>query len=102
MIDSANEVIVSVASAWEVGIKVAGGKLVLPQTLEGWLGTALSGFDVLPIGLDHVRLAVRLPMHHKDPFDRVLVAQALAEGLTLVTADPQVQLYGAPILPADA
>jgi PIN domain nuclease of toxin-antitoxin system len=99
--DVANDVFVSVASAWEIGIKVAAGKLVLPQPFEEWVEPALAGFDVHPILLGHARAAVRLPAHHKDPFDRLLIAQALMDGLTLVTADAQIQQYEVSLLRAD-
>lgn len=102
VVHPANDVVVSVASAWEVGIKAAAGKLALPQPFEQWVDAALTGFDVLAITLDHVRVAAQLPPHHKDPFDRALVAQALVDGLTLVTADPLVQVYGGALLHADA
>lgn len=101
MVDPANDVIVSVASVWEVGIKAEAGKLALPQPFEAWVDAALAGFDVLAITLAHVRIAARLPLHHKDPFDRALVAQAHVDGLTLLTADPLVQRYGGALLRAD-
>lgn len=99
--DPTNDVLVSVASAWEVGTKAASGKLALARPFEIWLETALLGFDVLPVSLDHVRAATRLPPHHKDPFDRMLVAQALVDALTFVTADSQIGPYDVPQRRAD-
>lgn len=101
ILDSSNELLVSVVSAWEVGVKSAMGKLSLPAAFETWLDSALTGFDTLPVELRHARAAVGLPMHHKDPFDRLLIAQASTDGLTLITADEQIRPYGVAQLRAD-
>lgn len=101
IVEPANDVAVSVASVWEVGLKTTAGKLPLPQPFDTWLASALTAFDVLEISTQHVTAAVRLPPHHKDPFDRLLVAQAITGGLTLVTSDSLVQRYGGALLPAD-
>lgn len=101
IVEPENDVAVSVASVWEVGLKTTAGKLLLPQPFETWLASALTAFDVLEISMQHVTAAVRLPPHHKDPFDRVLVAQAMTGGLTLVTSDSLVQHYGGSLLRAD-
>jgi PIN domain nuclease of toxin-antitoxin system len=97
-----NEVFVSAASAWEVAIKSAAGKLRLPGVPEDWLPGALrvTGFESLDIRIEHALAAGALPDLHRDPFDRLLVAQALAEGLVVVTRDPRIAAYGAPVLPA--
>jgi len=93
-----NEVYVSAASAWEVAIKSALGKLSAPDDLEGAMESA--GFAALPITVRHA-LAVRtLPDVHRDPFDRILAAQAKVEGLTLVTRDARLGQYGAAVMPA--
>ena len=92
------EVTVSVATAWEISIKQAKGRLTAPDGLEEAL--ADSGFRPLPIGLRHARLAGRLPEHHRDPFDRMLVAQAQLEGLTIVTRDPRIGRYDVHVLAA--
>ncbi len=89
---------VSAATAWEIAIKVAAGKLEFRGDLEEQL--ALNDFHPLPITLIHALLAAKLPRHHADPFDRMLVAQASFESLKLVTADPRLAAYGVPILPA--
>lgn len=73
----------SVASAWEAAIKIALGKLKLPQSFEA--GVIASRFDKLPITFRHAEVVATLPRHHSDPFDRMLVAQALSERLALVT-----------------
>ncbi|HEV7534671.1 MAG TPA: type II toxin-antitoxin system VapC family toxin, partial [Acidimicrobiia bacterium] len=94
--DPGELVLVSAASIWEAGIKASLGKLDLP----GPLGSAVleEGFEPLPITLDHAERAGSLPPHHRDPFDRMLAAQALAEGLTLVTHDPAFTPYGLELL----
>jgi PIN domain nuclease of toxin-antitoxin system len=90
-IASASIVFVSVASAWEAAIKVALGKLKLPQSFEA--GVIASRFDKLPITFRHPEVVATLPHHHSDPFDRMLVAQALSERLTLVTHDRRLAPY---------
>jgi PIN domain nuclease of toxin-antitoxin system len=97
-IDTELEVYVSSASVWELSIKKASGKLKLPDDLIDWIRRG--GLSELPITMQHADLAGRLPLIHRDPFDRMLVAQALAERLTLVTRDGLVQKYDVPILEA--
>ena len=94
-----NEVYVSAASAWEISVKRASGKLVAPFDLL----TALERnyFAELPIDLVHAVAAGELPPHHKDPFDRMLVAQSQIEGLTLVAVDAEIEKYGVRLVPAD-
>ena len=86
----------SAATAWEVAIKRALGKLDAPDDLRRTL--LLCGFDELPITVDHASVAGALPRHHDDPFDRMLVAQALVEGLTVLTVDPRFAAYGVDVL----
>ncbi|MFQ5742828.1 MAG: type II toxin-antitoxin system VapC family toxin [Acidobacteriota bacterium] len=95
-IATADVVFVSVASAWEAAIKASLGRLELPDTLES--GVLASGFEKLPIAFSHCQLVAELPQHHGDPFDRMLVAQATAEKLTLVTHDPRLEPYDVKIL----
>jgi PIN domain nuclease of toxin-antitoxin system len=99
---AANDVAVSAASLWEIAIKAAAGKLRLPGTPAEWMPEALArtGFDVVAVGARHALAAGALPPHHRDPFDRMLVAQALLEGLTLVTRDRRLAAYGIPLFPA--
>jgi len=94
--DPRNDVFFSVASAWELAIKAALGRLELPGALEDLLPEqlTLNGFRVLPVTLAHAMAVARLPHHHHDPFDRLLVAQARVEGLRLVTRDRQLARYG--------
>ena len=89
-----HEAVVSAASIWEIAIKVSIGKLdadpaAVRQALEP------SGFDELPVTGEHAARVALLPAHHRDPFDRVLIAQSLVEGLVLLTADAQLARYGA-------
>jgi PIN domain nuclease of toxin-antitoxin system len=93
-----NEVLVSVASIWEAEIKAATGKLRLEADLEA--EPAEHGFTTLDISARHAVAAARLPQYHRDPFDRMLVAQAQLEGLTLVTRDPVFDDYGVAVLRA--
>jgi PIN domain nuclease of toxin-antitoxin system len=95
--DPANLVMVSAASAWEISIKKALGKLSAPDDLEGQVDA--SGFNPLPISIAHGLAAGRLRRHHDDPFDRMLIAQAFAEGLTVVTHDKRFADYNVAILP---
>ena len=95
-IATADLVFVSAASAWEAALKVALGRLKIPDTIEA--GVEASGFDKLPITFAHAEAAARLPPHHLDPFDRLLVAQARIEGLTLVTHDRRLAPYEVDIL----
>ncbi|WP_205028018.1 type II toxin-antitoxin system VapC family toxin [Oleisolibacter albus] len=87
---------VSVVTAWELEMKAARGKLPLPPTLWGRMVEA--GITFLPVSMAHALLAARLPLHHRDPIDRMIVAQAMTEGLTLVTKDPAAVAYGLPVL----
>lgn len=90
-----NELFVSTASLWELSIKIAQGKLRLTsgfdsilQFMERW------SIQILPIRLDHVKAAGQLPFHHGDPFDRMLVAQAQADRMRLISSDEKIGLYG--------
>ena len=94
--DPANLVAVSAASAWEISIKKAHGKLTAPDDLEHQV--LAGGLTPLPISIAHGIAAGRLPRHHEDPFDRVLIAQAFAEGLTVVTRDQRFGDYGVVLL----
>lgn len=87
---------VSLASAWEVAIKASLGRLRLPAPLEE--GIAAEGFRPLPIAFAHCHHLLTLPPLHRDPFDRMLVAQACIEGLTIVTKDPALSAYDVPVL----
>ena len=91
-----NECLVSVASCWEIAIKTSLGKLEISGNVERFFPEQLAAnrFRELGIEVRHVARATRLPFHHRDPFDRLLAAQALEEGLTMVSADPVFRRYG--------
>lgn len=99
IVDPANEIVVSLISAWELCIKAATGKLT--GNASALIGSqtqferilAESRFALLSISPSHVFALQHLPLHHRDPFDRLLVAQAMAEGMTLVTADGRLGAY---------
>ena len=91
LIATADEVFVSAVTPWELGIKRALGKLAMPDGLADQLESA--GFTPLSISAAHAELAPTLPPHHRDPFDRMLVAQAQLESLVLVTADEALDSY---------
>ena len=85
---------VSLASVWEVGIKTSIGKLEFPENTGGFVKQIQNnGFELLPINIDHIVAVERLPHSHRDPFDRLLVATALAEQMTLITADENIVQY---------
>ncbi len=96
--EPANQRWVSMASGWEMAIKSQLGKLRLPLVFEGLFPGALEarGFSILPIQAGHLHRYHALPLHHRDPFDRLLVAQALADGFTVVGTDPAFDAYGVP------
>ncbi|MGH7087378.1 MAG: type II toxin-antitoxin system VapC family toxin [Stellaceae bacterium] len=86
------DVFVSIASAWEIEIKRAIGKLWAPSDFRAALEMAV--FTLLPIELRHIEALVTLPLHHRDPFDRMLIAQASVEGMALASADDAFRRYG--------
>lgn len=98
IIDADNIIFVSAVSVWEIGIKRKMGKIETPDNLLEEIN--LHRFTPLPINLHHAELAGTLPDIHKDPFDRMLVAQAVYEKLTLVTRDEKISRYDVKILKA--
>lgn len=90
-----NKIALSVISVWEIVIKYAQGKLLLPEPPERFIQKIVdeSGYDIVPLRLQHSLLAASLPDVHHDPFDRMLVCQAIAENATIITADQQIQKY---------
>lgn len=98
IVDPANAVFVSAVTAWEISIKKALEKLRAPDDLEHQLER--HGFSALSITLSHALDAGALPRHHGDPFDRMLIAQARSESLTIVTRDPTFSSYDVSLLPA--
>ena len=98
--DADNEVFVSAVTGWEIAIKTRLGKLPLGEEPNAFMTHMLArhAFGVLPISLRHTLRDFSLPTHHSDPFDRLLVAQAQLEALTLITDDGQIVKYDVPTL----
>jgi PIN domain nuclease of toxin-antitoxin system len=90
--------VVSIVSHWEIAIKRSIGRLPSTFGVVEWQQAA--GLDLLPVRLEHVSRVADLPLHHRDPFDRMLIAQALVEGFTLVTSDRMFDRYGVPTIAA--
>lgn len=95
---SENEVFVSVVSPWELAIKLSRRRIKLPHIFYETLRDGQ--FSLLPVTFRHTEVIAALPHHHRDPFDRMLIAQAQVEGLTLVTSDREIRRYPVSILPA--
>ncbi len=87
---------VSAASAWEMAIKSPLRKLRVPDDLAAQLQA--HRFEELPVSIEHASMVANLPLHHRDPFDWLLIAQASLESLALVTADPRLAAYGEPVV----
>jgi len=94
--DPANDIFISPASYWEIAIKVSHKKLDLFATFDDFMRRGIAGNDfiILPIEPKHTAIVATLPFHHKDPFDRLLIAQALAEGIPLISTDSAIDAYG--------
>lgn len=94
--DANNRMVLSVASVWEMQIKIQLGKLQFPKPLDQMIAEQqeTNQIEILPVALEHVLALAELPMLHKDPFDRLIVAQAKTEALTLLSRDPRVAAYG--------
>lgn len=94
--DADNRKLVSVASCWEIAIKVGLGRLDLGEPSRSFLPReiARNNFELLPISLNHATMVEGLAAHHRDPFDRLLIAQAMVEGLSLVSVDAVFDQYG--------
>ena len=100
IVDENNELWLSVASIWEIGIKVAIGKLPLADPLDSYISSRMAqlGMRSLEITASHALQAAALPLHHRDPFDRMLIAQAQIEEMTLVSADSMFNKYDISLL----
>ena len=94
--DDASEILVGIGAIWELTIKRSLKKLHFPFDFEAELQR--ENFSVLAIKLGHLRTLTNLPLHHRDPFDRMLIAQALAEGMPIATADRRFAAYGVQIV----
>ncbi|MGQ0812876.1 MAG: type II toxin-antitoxin system VapC family toxin [Gemmatimonadota bacterium] len=97
-----DDLLLSAASAWEIAIKYAIGKLKLPERPEAYIPGRMQQTNVFPLRIshDHAARAGGLPPYHRDPFDRLLIAQAQLENLPIITADPRFEAYGIQVIPA--
>jgi PIN domain nuclease of toxin-antitoxin system len=95
IIDPLNEILLSPASYWEIAIKVSIGKYQVPGNFEAWMQHQIqvNQLEILPIKVAHTAALVTLPFHHKDPFDRLLVAQALTENIPIISVDAVLDNY---------
>lgn len=93
--DPSNDLLLSATTIWEIAIKVALGKLTISMPYRKWMSQAMTdlGVSVLPVTVDYADVQTRLPFHHRDPFDRLLVAQAQVERIPLVSRDPIFDQY---------
>lgn len=99
-LDPDNELVLSTASVWEIQLKRMLGKLTFRKPLREMLDDQVrqNGLEIVPVGLEHILGLDSLPFHHRDPFDRILIAQARVEGWTLVSHDGAFARYGLPML----
>jgi PIN domain nuclease of toxin-antitoxin system len=94
--DPANELLVSAATVWEIAIKVGPGKLTLSSSYRDWMNRAITDLNLslLPVTVAYADAQAALPLHHRDPFGRLLVAQALIETIPIVSVDAAFDAYG--------
>lgn len=94
--DASNDRLLSAGTIWEIAIKVGLKKIALSRPYRQWMQDAMTGLKatLLPITVDHADIQAGLPDHHRDPFDRLLVAQALVEKLPVISADVRLDAYG--------
>lgn len=94
--DPANDLLLSAGSIWEIGIKIGLGKLLLTEPFKLWMNQAISDLHVtvLPLTVEYVDVQSNLPKHHGDPFDRLIVAQAIVEQVSIISGDSNLDAYG--------
>jgi PIN domain nuclease of toxin-antitoxin system len=95
IVDPANDVLLSPASYWEIAIKISLGKYQLPQSFQTFMTEQIeqNALEILPITPAHAEVVASLPFHHRDPFDRLLIAQAIVEQVPIVSADVALDAY---------
>ncbi|GBF82116.1 type II toxin-antitoxin system VapC family toxin [Aphanothece sacrum] len=95
LLESENELLVSIASLWEIAIKVNLKKLILATNYQQFIPQqlALNQIGILPISLNHLSIYTDLPLYHRDPFDRLIIAQAMSEKLSIISIDQKLDLY---------
>jgi PIN domain nuclease of toxin-antitoxin system len=93
--DADNEIFLSAASAWEIAIKTARGRLTLPEDPTRYVSNRMNlhGFQALPVQIHHAVQVYKLPMHHADPFDRLLIAQSQIDSMPLISVDSEIRKY---------
>lgn len=98
--DGNNEIFLSAATAWEIAIKTARGRLTLPEDPTRYVSNRMSlhGFQALPVQINHAVQVYKLPMHHTDPFDRLLIAQSQIESMSLISVDADIRRYEVEII----
>jgi PIN domain nuclease of toxin-antitoxin system len=94
--DPASELLLSAATVWELSIKVGLGKLTLSSSYRDWMNQAIADLDlsILPVTVEYAAAQASLPWHHRDPFDRLLIAQSLIETIPVISADAHFDAYG--------
>jgi PIN domain nuclease of toxin-antitoxin system len=94
--DETNEAILSVATLWEIAIKFSIGKLTLSKPFQDFVDEQIqiNEFRLLNIEPPHINIVSSLPLHHRDPFDRMIIAQAITENMAIISADPAFDAYG--------
>ncbi len=94
-----NDIFVSIACLWEMAVKISIGKLTLAKPLADVIKQiAVEDFEILPISPEHTLQVSTLPFHHRDPFDRIIIAQSQIENLTIITDDDDFKSYGVKVL----
>jgi PIN domain nuclease of toxin-antitoxin system len=95
MVDPANDLLLSPATYWEIAIKISIGKYSLPTAFESFMDQQIlvNDLEILPIAVKHAAVVATLPFHHRDPFDRLLIAQALAEQIPIISGDSALDAY---------
>ena len=96
VVEAEVDLLISAASLWEIAIKFSIGKLTLPDTFGNFIPTQIyqNNIEILPITLPHLEKVSSLPFHHKDPFDRLIIAQSIVENLPVISSDVAFDLYG--------
>lgn len=95
IVEPSHDLLLSAASYWEIAIKISIGKYQIPGKFEEWIAEQIqvNALEILPIKISHAAIVSQLPFHHRDPFDRLLVAQALAEGISIISVDTIFDAY---------
>jgi PIN domain nuclease of toxin-antitoxin system len=98
--DEENEVLMSIASVWEIAIKVSVGKLALGKPFADLIPEQIAEneIELIPVSMDDLKVIAILPLHHRDPFDRLLIAQAMTQGIAIASNDSNFAQYGVPLL----